>query len=240
MITGTLSLVSFDVELDDVGARGVAGLEALERVLVAGRLAVRQRAAAMGLYSGEGGLGRCRRGCHEGGREQGGDCGEAHGGHPMGMSDDRVLLITGASTGIGASTARHAVDAGYRVVLAARSEDKLRELASSLGDAAVAVPTDVTDWEANEALAAAALERVRADRRRVRERRLRRQARLPRGDARVLALDDPDQRARRRLHGPRDAAAPARARQRPLPADVVGGRPPRRCPGRSTRPPSTP
>jgi NADP-dependent 3-hydroxy acid dehydrogenase YdfG len=76
----------------------------------------------------------------------------------MGMTDDRVLLITGASTGIGASTARHAVAAGYRVVLAARSEEKLRELASSLGDAALAVPTDVTEWEQNEALAAAALD----------------------------------------------------------------------------------
>jgi NADP-dependent 3-hydroxy acid dehydrogenase YdfG len=76
----------------------------------------------------------------------------------MGMSDDRVLLITGASTGIGAATARMATGDGWRVVLAARSEDKLSSLASSLGDAAVAVPTDVTEWSANEALVAAALE----------------------------------------------------------------------------------
>ncbi|MBA3359640.1 MAG: SDR family NAD(P)-dependent oxidoreductase, partial [Thermoleophilaceae bacterium] len=46
------------------------------------------------------------------------------------MADDRVLLITGASSGIGAETARHAVEDGWRVALAARSEDKLAELAA--------------------------------------------------------------------------------------------------------------
>ena len=49
------------------------------------------------------------------------------------MPDDKVFLITGASTGIGAATARHAAEAGYRLVLAARSEDKLRGLAERLG-----------------------------------------------------------------------------------------------------------
>jgi NADP-dependent 3-hydroxy acid dehydrogenase YdfG len=61
-----------------------------------------------------------------------------------------VLVITGASTGIGAATARHAKDAGWDVVLAARSADKLEALAGELG--ALAVPTDVTRWEDNEAL----------------------------------------------------------------------------------------
>ena len=51
------------------------------------------------------------------------------------MPDDRVFLITGASSGIGAATARSAVEAGYRVVLAARSKDKLDELAGELGGA---------------------------------------------------------------------------------------------------------
>ena len=67
-------------------------------------------------------------------------------------------MITGASSGIGAATARRAVEAGHRVVLAARSKDKLDGLVEELGGAehALAVETDVTEWEANEALIAAA------------------------------------------------------------------------------------
>jgi NADP-dependent 3-hydroxy acid dehydrogenase YdfG len=75
------------------------------------------------------------------------------------MSDDPVFLITGASTGIGAATARHAAEAGYRVVLAARSEDKLRSLADELGsERALATRCDVTEWEDNERMVSAALE----------------------------------------------------------------------------------
>jgi NADP-dependent 3-hydroxy acid dehydrogenase YdfG len=75
--------------------------------------------------------------------------------------DDKVFLITGASTGIGAATARLAVDAGYRVVLSARSEDKLTALANDLGgdDSALAVPADVGVWEDNERLAKTTLDR---------------------------------------------------------------------------------
>jgi NADP-dependent 3-hydroxy acid dehydrogenase YdfG len=70
------------------------------------------------------------------------------------MADNPVLLITGASTGIGAATARRAVEAGYRVALAARSADKLEALAAELGgeSQAIAVPTDVTDFAAQERL----------------------------------------------------------------------------------------
>jgi NADP-dependent 3-hydroxy acid dehydrogenase YdfG len=64
----------------------------------------------------------------------------------------KTFVITGASTGIGAATARAADAAGYRVVLAARSQDKLETLAASLTDA-VAVPTDVTDWDSVQNLA---------------------------------------------------------------------------------------
>jgi NADP-dependent 3-hydroxy acid dehydrogenase YdfG len=68
----------------------------------------------------------------------------------------RVFVITGASSGIGAATARRAVEHGFRVVLAARSKDKLDALAAELGENALAVETDVTSWEDNEALIAAA------------------------------------------------------------------------------------
>jgi NADP-dependent 3-hydroxy acid dehydrogenase YdfG len=69
------------------------------------------------------------------------------------MPDSRVFVITGASSGIGAATARQAVEAGYRVVLAARSQDKLDALVEELGsDNALAIPTDVTQWDDNEAL----------------------------------------------------------------------------------------
>ena len=77
---------------------------------------------------------------------------------------DPVFLITGASSGIGAATARAAVEAGYRVVLAARSPDRLNELASELGgpDRALAVECDVTEWEQQQAMAAAALQQFGA------------------------------------------------------------------------------
>ena len=73
------------------------------------------------------------------------------------MSPDQpVFLITGASTGIGAATARHAAEAGYRLVLAARSEDKLERLASEVGG--LAVRCDVSEWEDQRALVERALD----------------------------------------------------------------------------------
>ena len=69
---------------------------------------------------------------------------------------DPVFLITGASSGIGAATARHAAREGYRLVLAARSQDKLRALADEVGGLAVAC--DVTSWEDQQRMAAAALD----------------------------------------------------------------------------------
>lgn len=77
------------------------------------------------------------------------------------MADDPVLVITGASTGIGAATARRALEFGHRVVLGARSEDKLQALAQELGgdEKAIAVRCDVTSWEDQQALVQAALDR---------------------------------------------------------------------------------
>jgi NADP-dependent 3-hydroxy acid dehydrogenase YdfG len=71
-----------------------------------------------------------------------------------------VLLITGASSGIGAATARLARTSGWRVVLAARSLDRLEELASELGgpETALAVRCDVTDWDDQQRLVQSALD----------------------------------------------------------------------------------
>jgi NADP-dependent 3-hydroxy acid dehydrogenase YdfG len=76
------------------------------------------------------------------------------------MPDDPVLIITGASSGIGAATARRAAEFGYRVALAARSEDKLAELRDELGEdeTAIAVRCDVTSWDDQQALVARTLD----------------------------------------------------------------------------------
>ncbi|MEX0607031.1 MAG: SDR family NAD(P)-dependent oxidoreductase, partial [Halofilum sp. (in: g-proteobacteria)] len=67
---------------------------------------------------------------------------------------DPVFLITGASSGIGAETARQAAAAGYRVALTARSRDRLESLADELGgsERALAVECDVADNEAQAAM----------------------------------------------------------------------------------------
>ena len=77
------------------------------------------------------------------------------------MADEPVLLITGASSGIGAETARQAVSAGWRVALGARSEERLAELGGELGgDRALTRRCDVTDWDDLQGLVAASLEEL--------------------------------------------------------------------------------
>ena len=63
-----------------------------------------------------------------------------------------VAVVTGASSGIGEAAARALAQEGVRVVLAARSKDKIESLAEEIGDHALAVPTDVGDPEQVKAL----------------------------------------------------------------------------------------
>src|SRR5215210_744517 len=77
-----------------------------------------------------------------------------------------VVVVTGASSGIGRATARAMAEHGARVVLAARSEQSLREVAGeckalgaqALGAQALVVTTDVSDEEAVQELARRSVE----------------------------------------------------------------------------------
>lgn len=63
------------------------------------------------------------------------------------MAKEKVVLITGASSGIGEASAKTLVNNGHKVILTARSEDKLAALVESLGeDNALSVPADATDF----------------------------------------------------------------------------------------------
>ncbi len=79
------------------------------------------------------------------------------------MSDpiqDKVVIVTGASSGIGEATARALAKRGAKLGLAARSRDRLEKLVSEFGrDNAIGVPTDVTDGAQVAHLFEATLER---------------------------------------------------------------------------------
>ncbi|KGE79342.1 SDR family oxidoreductase [Halomonas salina] len=73
---------------------------------------------------------------------------------------EQVLLITGASSGIGAATARAASREGYKLVLTARSRERLEPLKQELGpENVLSVALDVTDMAAQQAMVEQILER---------------------------------------------------------------------------------
>ncbi len=72
--------------------------------------------------------------------------------------DDRVAIVTGASSGLGVRFARALHGAGATVVLTARRADRLEGLADELGDRVVVIPADLTDAAARAALVHGAVE----------------------------------------------------------------------------------
>ena len=111
-------------------------------------------------------------------------------------------------------------------MLAARSAEKLEALAEELGgpEHALAVPCDVTDWDEQQRMVQSALDAYEGARRRVRQRRLRRRARLPEGHARALAGDGAHERLRRGADDPRDDPGADRLQGHLLLTSSVAGR----------------
>ena len=70
--------------------------------------------------------------------------------------DGKTVLITGASRGIGAAAARVFADAGANVVLVARTAAEIDKIATEIGDNAIAVVCDVSDYIAVEGAVGAA------------------------------------------------------------------------------------
>src|SRR5271170_1658881 len=76
-----------------------------------------------------------------------------------GTASDKVVVVTGASAGIGAELAKQLAAKGAKVVLAARRKEELDAVAKGIGECALAVVTDVTKKSDVAHLAGAALER---------------------------------------------------------------------------------
>lgn len=73
--------------------------------------------------------------------------------------EQKVVIVTGASSGIGEATARLLVQNGAKVVLSARREDRLQALAAQLGENTAYLKSDVTNLASMQALVALAKER---------------------------------------------------------------------------------
>jgi ribitol 2-dehydrogenase len=80
----------------------------------------------------------------------------------MGALDGKVMIVTGASSGIGRAVARRLAREGVRQVLVARSADKLAALAAEIGGEVLTVPTDLTDPGAATTVTEAAVKRFGA------------------------------------------------------------------------------
>ena len=87
----------------------------------------------------------------------------------MSNIQDKVVIITGASSGIGEATAKELASKGAKLVLAARREERLKKLQEEIqnsGGQAIYQVTDVTSYEQMEALAELALKEFGKSRRR--------------------------------------------------------------------------
>ena len=72
----------------------------------------------------------------------------------------RRIVVTGASSGLGAATCRSIVEYGGSVAMLARRKERLEELEAELGERAGGVPADVTDGAALEAAIAQGADRL--------------------------------------------------------------------------------
>ncbi len=77
----------------------------------------------------------------------------------MNSLSGKTAIITGASRGVGAATARHLESLGCNVSLAARSREAIEQIASEIGAKAVAIPCDVATYSDVETLVGKTLER---------------------------------------------------------------------------------
>ena len=59
----------------------------------------------------------------------------------------KTFLVTGASSGIGAAVSKYLSECGYRVVMVARSEQKLKETAKEMANEPILIPFDLTKFE---------------------------------------------------------------------------------------------